>query len=73
MNSIGVPLEIILQELKTRNMVIDWLNFFEETRKHNWNPKTTLSKIEASIGDVYGREVKEEIVEKLKLIYPVLV
>jgi len=42
---LGLPLEIILDILKKKNMVIDWVDFYEESVKHGWKYKTLRLRV----------------------------
>lgn len=63
----GVPLDTIIQVLEENNMIIDWIEFFEESLKCNWNIKTTVNKIQVSLLDLYGKEYSDEVIKRLKM------
>lgn len=63
----GIPLDIILSGLKKSNMLCCWTSFFESSVKAGWKAKSTLVKIETAVGDVYGRDTIEPIMDRLKL------
>jgi len=63
----GLPLEDILEVLKQNNMIVDWLDFYDQAMEENWKPKRTLLKIRDSVGEVYGSKVGEEIMKKFKI------
>lgn len=61
----GLPLDIILLQLDKNNMIVDWIDFYEESIKGGWKNKTTLNKIETVVGDYYGPEYKKELMKRL--------
>lgn len=61
----GLPLDIILLQLDKNNMIVDWIDFYEESIKGGWKNKTTFNKIETVIGDYYGPEYKKEVIKRL--------
>lgn len=61
----GLPLEIILEYLHKRDMVIDWINFYEEAKSSGWKEKTILNKIETAISDVFGKNYKNQVISRL--------
>lgn len=48
-------------------MVVDWIDFYEESVKEGWKPDRTITKIRDSIGDVFGPKYGDEV--KKRLIY----
>lgn len=63
--TLGVPLEMVLDHLVAENMVPDWYGFWRNAREKNWNPRTIRAKLEAAIGDVYGPKYLREWEVKL--------
>ena len=47
-------------------MVVDWIDFYEQSLKGGWKPERTLVKIRDAVGDVFGSEVGEKIIENLR-------
>jgi hypothetical protein len=68
-SSIGLPLEVILDILTKRGMVIDWKNFVETSLKTGSNRSNILYRVECAVGDVLGPKHKEEVVKRLKYIF----
>ncbi len=66
-SSRGVQLDILVDELKRNNIVVDWIEFYNESQKHGWNIKTVLNKIEIVLIDVYDKEYSDEVLTRLKL------
>ena len=64
-STIGLPLEMLLPDLEKNNMVIDWVDFYQEALRSGWTEKTTIIKIETAVGDYFGTEYKQEVVKRL--------
>lgn len=64
-DSKGVPLENILMTLDRNKYVIDWLDFISTSVEHKWKLKGTLTKIEKSILEIYGKEYSLIIMKEL--------
>ena len=67
-SSIGLPLEVVLDELNKRNMVIDWKDYYGESISHGGRKSSVISKIESAVGDCFGSKCREEVSEKLKIL-----
>lgn len=52
----GIPLEIILEGFNRVGWIISWGLFYEKALSFGWNPRSTISKMEAAIEDVSGSE-----------------
>jgi hypothetical protein len=63
---LGLPLDVILEKLKENNMVVDWIEFYESSKKHGWKNKTTFNRISTYVVDVYGPEYRDHIISTLK-------
>jgi hypothetical protein len=61
----GLPLQDILLILEQNNMVVDWVDFYEQSIKGGWRSDRTIMKIRDSVGDVFGSEVGIKIIERL--------
>lgn len=62
----GVPLEISLENLTRRSMVVDWEGFIEEARLSGWYDFQTLEVIQNALADVFDRDYQEAITLRLK-------
>ena len=62
----GLPLDIILQQLDGNNMIVDWVDFYEESIRGGWKEKTSINRIETAVGDYYGPVHKNEIISRLR-------
>ena len=65
-STIGLPLEIIVDVLNKRDMIINWQDFLNCSIASGARLDTTLNKIENAIGDVFGSKYKEEVMSRLK-------
>jgi len=48
-------------------MVVDWIDYYEESLKYGWSTKTSLNRIETAVGDYFGKEYKNEIMSRINL------
>jgi len=48
-------------------MVVDWLNFFDQSIKERWKPQRTINKIREAVSVVYDQEFGKETEKKLNL------
>ena len=61
----GVQLDIILQKFDQEGLVVDWIDFFENSIKGGWNRKTIFKKVKYSLEDVFGKEHSDKVVKYL--------
>ena len=64
-DSQGIPLDVVLELLGSRNYVVDWLHFMECSRMSGWKESTTKSKVESALMDIYGVDCARDIVSRL--------
>lgn len=62
----GLPLDNIIQLLEKQNMVVDWIDYYEESLKYGWSTKTSLNRIETAVGDYFGTRYKGEVMSRLQ-------
>ena len=55
-NELGIPLEIILEGFNKVGWTISWGLFYERALAYGWNPRSTVSKLEAAIEDTMDDE-----------------
>jgi len=65
--TLGIPLEIIIDSLYNNEMVIDWVEFFETGLTSLWSYKRILHKIESGLIDNDIDPVP--VIQRLKYIY----
>src|SRR5688572_28584362 len=62
----GLPLEIIFDLLKERNMIPDWINLVEEAELAGMKFSRILSKLEDPIADSWGYEFSRVVIKTLE-------
>jgi len=62
----GLSLEEVVDILKSKNMVVDWLDFYQDGLKHGWKPDRMMERIRLSVTEVYGKEFGDETITRLK-------
>lgn len=65
-NSEGIALEEVLEALRQRGHVADWVGFVRECVAFGWGRSLILSRIEAAVGDVHGPVIREEVMTRLR-------
>lgn len=63
----GIPLTIILQYLKEKHLIVDWIDYIDTAIQLKWNPKTALTKAEEAITEIYNQEYASEIIARMKM------
>lgn len=61
----GFPLEILLEIAKENNMVVDWIDFWDEAIKAGWKEIKILNKLETCLTDAYSKEYKMNVIYRL--------
>ncbi len=61
----GIPLDMVIEHLENKNMIIDWCDFYEDALKNNWGVRTIFTKIEMALLDLYGRDYAENVLCRL--------
>jgi hypothetical protein len=56
----GLPLDLLVDWLKDRGMMMDWLDFYRSSVEQGWPRKRTTTRLRMVVGDVYGPEWAEE-------------
>ena len=47
-------------------MIVDWLDFYDQSVKEGWKSERTINKIRESVSVVYGSEFGKETEKRLK-------
>lgn len=68
MSTHGLPLEFILEELKGRGLVTDWIDFVVKARADGWKDRTIAARAEAAVGDVFGGKYRTEFMALLNRV-----
>jgi len=61
----GIPIDSVVDSLKSNNMLVDWIDFYESSVTHNWNIKSTFNKIRTALIDVYDKDHADNVIERL--------
>lgn len=56
----GLPLDIILDRLRSNNIVPDWAHMYDSMVGAGWHPERTLRRLQQIVGDVYGPWFRKE-------------
>lgn len=65
-NSEGIPLEVVIESLRRRGMVVDWVGFVRECLRFGWSEERILSGIVAAVGDVCGPIERDAVESRLR-------
>lgn len=65
----GMPLPFLFDVLRERDMIPDWINFYEWARKNGMKHSRILSKLKDPIEDSYGRKFAGEVLKVLNGIF----
>ena len=60
----GVPLKLVLDFFKTRDLIVDWPDYIQGALKDGHKLRTLRGRILAAVGDVYGRKYAQAVNEK---------
>lgn len=61
----GLPLDVLLDRLRSRGIIPSWLSFYDEARKAGMKHERILSKLSESLGDVYGPSFRDVVIKRL--------
>jgi len=61
----GITLDVILQQLESKDIIIDWIDFYETALKCNWQVRTIFTRIETTLLDVKGKDYSNEVMLRL--------
>lgn len=64
----GTPLEVVLEYFKSKNMVIDWVDYCKAALADGHKRSTIKARIVAAIGDVYGTDYARNFKQRLDKI-----
>jgi hypothetical protein len=62
----GLPLEIVLDQLDKKGMVVNWLDYFYDSVDSGMKPERVIERIRNAVGDVHGTDVGNEVIQRLK-------
>ena len=64
----GLPLDVLFDCLKQKNMIPDWLVFYVEASSSGMKHNRIISVLETTISDSYGAEFSKIVIDRLELI-----
>lgn len=56
----GFSLEILLLELRDKNLLMDWGDFIMDAKKHGWTNKTIRKKIKDAVRNAFGQQYMDD-------------
>lgn len=65
-DTLGLPLEDIIIQLKNKNMLIDWIDFYKQSKKAGWLVDTFYEKL-IVLEDIFDKKYKEEVLKRISL------
>lgn len=68
----GIPLEVILLNLKELGVIHDWYTFAIESLTSGWSQKTIRARAVAACSDVYGVQHADEVGRGLDRVFSTL-
>lgn len=63
----GLPLTNILEELKSKELTVDWVDYLNYSLILGCNLSNTVHKIEESVREVYGKKYTQEFMPKIQV------
>ncbi len=63
----GIPLEILVQIIDDRGMVVAWDLFVDDARSHGWQDKTIRRKAIAAIAENFPRDYLVDFTKRLDI------
>jgi hypothetical protein len=65
-NQEGISVTELLYLCEIQNMMPDWIDFCRDAVKCQWSPVTILCRLGPALEEVYGSEMKNIIIERLR-------
>lgn len=65
--TVGLPLDIVFDELRNRNAIPSWLHFYSEAQAAGLSHDRIISKLEEAVLDCYGAEFCRVVCETLEI------
>ena len=65
-NSVGIPLDILIDVLYQNKMLIDWIDYYDECVQQGQKQSNLLQKIENALVDVFGKKYKDEVIKRIR-------
>lgn len=67
--TIGLPLDTLLSCFQEKNILPDWIDFYQSARKAGMEHSRIISKLEADISDSFGKELADQVILNLDKLY----
>ena len=72
-NSLGIPLQDLLQCCIDNKLQPSWLHFYKEAREEGgWSHKTVMTRLEEAIIDIYGKPYWIEVEKRFNQFFKLL-
>ena len=63
----GIPLDLLVDRLDQKGLMLDWRDFYRDAMKQGWKPDRTMSKLRGVVGDIYGPKWRVEWEQRMRL------
>lgn len=67
--TVGLPLDTLLSCFKEKDILPDWLDFYQAAKKAGMEHGRIISKLEADISDAFGKELADQVISQLNNIF----
>ncbi len=61
----GLPLDVVIDELRGRRMMPDWIRYYEDSLAGGQAPDRIMLRMEGAIGETYGPAFREQWAETM--------
>ena len=65
----GLPLDVMLENLKNKNIIPDWIEFYREARLAGISHDRVISRLEEALIDVWDKSFSNLVIERLNKIF----
>jgi hypothetical protein len=65
----GMPLDILLGMLLTKNAIPCWVSFYKEALAAGMKHERVLSKLDEALSDVFDPSFRDVVVERLRILH----
>jgi alanyl-tRNA synthetase len=59
----GLPVDVILSLMSERNMVPDWINFFQQAKANGMKHQRIIAKLTGPVAEAYGEDFQTKVFE----------
>lgn len=63
----GIPLNLVLDRLKTEGLLCDWLAFWEDAKNGGWPIKRTWITLSTAVKEVFGQDFHDQWALRMRL------